>query len=64
MDPASLGVPSTLRMGIGLESVLVVKPLFFTYSQLMNIPVALESSRAVTDLVSAVSVEMDALSLT
>ena len=55
MDPASLGVPSTLRMGIGLESILVVKPLFFTYSWSMNIPVAPESSRAVTDLVSAVS---------
>ena len=56
MDPASLGVPSTFQMGIGLESVLVVKPLFFTYSRSMNIPVALESSRAVMDLVSAVSV--------
>ena len=55
MDPASLGVPSTLQTGIGLESVLVVKPLFFTYSWSMNIPVAPESSRAVTDLVSAVS---------
>ena len=32
--------------------------LFFTYSQSMNIPVAPESSRAVTDLVSAVSVDM------
>ena len=56
IDHASLGVPSTLRTGIGLESALVVKPFFFTYSRSMNIPVAPESNRAVTDLVSAVSV--------
>ena len=56
MDPASLGVPSTLQTGIGLESILVVKPFFFTYSRSMNIPVAPESNRAVTDLVSAMSV--------
>ena len=55
MDPASLGVPSTLWTGMGLESALVVKLLSFTYSQSMNILVAPESSRAVTDLVSAVS---------
>ena len=56
MDPASFGEPSTLQTGMGLESILVMKLLAFTYSQSMNILVALESSRAVTDLVSPVSV--------
>ena len=56
VDPASFGVLSTLWTGMGLESVLVVKPLAFTYSWSMNIPVALESSRAIMDLVSPVSV--------
>ena len=56
IDPALFGVLYTLRMEMGLESVLVVKPLAFTYSWSMIIPVAPESSRAITDLVSPVSV--------
>ena len=55
-EPASLGVPSTLRTGIGLERVRVERQFALIYSLSINIPVAPESSRARTDLTSPVSV--------
>ena len=55
-EPTSLGVPSTLQTGIGLERDRVERWFALTYSLSINFPVAPESSRAHTDLTSPMSV--------
>jgi hypothetical protein len=56
MEPASFKVPSTLRTGIGRESVLVLSRFALTKSRFINLPVAPESTKALRDLTSPVSV--------
>src|SRR5258707_2880907 len=46
MEPCSLVEPSTLHNRMGWGSGVVSSQCFYTKSQLMNIPVALESRRA------------------
>src|SRR5580704_13448463 len=56
MGPASFGVPSTFRTGIGVESFLVLMFSRWVKSFPMKSPVAPQSRRAFVDLVSCVSV--------
>src|ERR1700761_4384637 len=56
IEPASLGDPSTLYTGIGWVNFIKSNRQLLAYCLSMNSPVALESTRAVMDLFSAVSV--------
>ena len=56
IEPASLGDPSTLYTGIGWVNFIKSNQQLLAYCLSMNLPVAPESTRAVMDLFSAVSV--------
>ena len=56
IKPASFGDPSTLYTGIGWVNFSKLNRQLLAYCLSINSPVALESTRAVMDLFSAVSV--------
>src|ERR1700735_2838394 len=56
MSPASLGVPSTLNTGMGVESLRRLNRQLLAYCRSMSSPVAPLSNSERTDFLSAVSV--------